>query len=154
MRSASRMKMLIAILVLPALAGGLGAQELPTQEVHAAFAVHPFITRAEVAPRRFWSPGTITLVALDGAAKAADSFVTHENMAAGGTESDPLARPFVHTTGVMVAAAAALLGVEIATAYVLHKRRHQNLGRAVLVGGVVMNALGAASSFRNRISRR
>jgi hypothetical protein len=148
------MKMLIAIMVLPALAGDLGAQELPTHEVHAAFAVHPFITRAEVAPRRFWSPGTITLVALDGAAKAADSFVTHENMAADGTENDPLARPFVHTTGVMVAAAAALLGAEIATAYVLHRRRHDHFGRVVLVGGAVMNGLGAASSFKNRVASR
>ena len=76
---------------------------------------------------------------------------TRENIAAGGEEYDPLARPFVHTTGVLVAAAA-LFGAEIATAYVLHRRRHDNLGRAVLVGGTAMNGLGAASSYKHRVA--
>lgn len=145
------MKMLTAILVLGAIAGSLRAQEIRAQEVHAAFVVQPYITRGDPAASRFWSPSTIALVALDGAAKAADSFVTHENVAAGGEEYDPLARPFVHTTGVLVAAAAALFGAEIATAYVLHRRHHDSLGHAVLVGGAAMNGLGAASSYKNRV---
>lgn len=139
------------MLALAAMTGSLRAQNVRAQEVQAAFAVHPYITHGDLVASRFWSVSTIALVALDGAAKAADTFATRENIAAGGEEYDPLARPFVHSTGVLVAAASALFGVEIATAYVLHRRRHNNLGRAVLVGGAVMNGLGAASSFKNRV---
>ncbi|HKM85453.1 MAG TPA: hypothetical protein VJW96_04550 [Terriglobales bacterium] len=145
------MKMFMTILLLGAIAGSLRAQEIRAQEVHAAFVVQPYITRGDLAASRFWSPSTIALVALDGAAKAADCLATRENIAAGGEEYDPLARPFVHTTGVLVAAAA-LFGAEIATAYVLHRRRHDNLGRAVLVGGTAMNGLGAASSYKHRVA--
>jgi hypothetical protein len=147
------MKMLAVILALAAVAGDLCAQALRAQVSPNAFALHSHLTRGDLAASRFWSPSTIALVALDGAAKAADSFVTHENVAAGGVEHDPLARPFVHTTGVYVVALAALFGAEIATAYVLHRRRRGNFGRAVLVGGAVMNGFGAASSFKNRASQ-
>jgi len=147
------MKMLAAILVLAA-AGSLRAQELRAQPGHHPFALHSYLTRGDLAASRFWSPSTVALVVLDGGAKAADSFVTHENVAAGGEEHDPLARPFVHTTGVYVVALAALFGAEIATAYVLHRRRHGNFARAVLVGGAVMNGVGAASSFKNRVEDR
>jgi hypothetical protein len=140
------MKLLAAILVGAAMAG---AQELRAQRSQTPFVLRSYPTREELAPR-FWSPSTIALVALDGAAKAADSFVTHENVAAGGQEHDPLARPFVHTTGVQVAALGALFGAEIAAAYTLHRRHHRNLARAVLVGGAIMNGLGAAASFKNR----
>jgi len=155
----SPMKMLLVILVLAAMAvslraqgmgAGVGAQEMRAQVARNAFLVHPYITRRDLAASRFWSPSTIALVTLDGAAKAADSFATRENIDNKGEEYDALARPFVHTTGVQVAATAALFAAEIATAFVLHRRRHDNLGRAVLAGGAVMNGLGAASSFKNR----
>ncbi len=136
--------MLVSIAVLAVLAGTLRAQE-----ARSAFLVQPHITRGDLAASRFWTPATIALVTLDGAAKAADSFATRHNMDAGGEEYDPLARPFVHTAAVQVAATAALFGAEIATAYVLHRRRHDKMGRAVLVGGATMNSLGAAFSFKN-----
>ena len=92
------------------------------------------------------------MVLLDGAAKAADSFATRRNIDGGGAEYDVLARPFVHTSGVQVAAMTALFGAEIAIAYALHHRHHGNLARAVLVGGAVMNGLGAAESYRGRVA--
>ena len=128
MRPHLPMKLLAPILVLAATAGSLCAQDLRAQAPHHPFALHSYLTRGDLAVSRFWSPSTIALVVLDGAAKAADSFVTHENVAAGGAEHDPLARSFVHTTGVYVAALAALFGAEIAAAYVLHRRRHGNFG--------------------------
>ena len=109
-----------------------------------------YITRGDLAASRFWTPATIALVAFDGAAKAADSLATRRNLDGGGEEYNPVARPFVHTTGLQVAATAALFGAEIATAYLLHRKRHNNLGRAVLLGGAVINGLGAASSFKHR----
>jgi hypothetical protein len=141
------MKMLMVITMLAVMAGTLRAQE-----AHYAFAVHPCVTSGDLAASRFWTRGTIALVALDGAAKAADSYITRRNIDAGGEEYNPMARPFVQTTPAQVAATAALFGAEVATAYMLHRRHHDHVGRAVLVGGAVMNGLGAASSFKHRVA--
>jgi hypothetical protein len=142
------MKMPMVILVLAVMGGTVRAQ----QEGHNAFKVHPYITRGDLAASRFWTPVTIGLVTLDGAAKAADSFATRKNMDGGGEEYNPVARPFVRTPVVQVAATAALFGAEVAAAYVLHRRHHDNIGRAILVAGATMNGLGAASSFKRRVA--
>jgi hypothetical protein len=55
------------------------------------------MVRESLKPSRFWTRSTIALVALDGAAKAADSFATRENIDNGGVEYNPLARPLVRT---------------------------------------------------------
>ena len=141
------MKMPMVILVLAAMVGTVRAQDAQT-----AFAVHPYIVSGDLAASRFWTRSTIALVALDGAAKVADSYVTRRNMDGGGEEYNPLARPFVHTPVVQVAATAALFGTEIATAYVLHRRHHDNIGRTILVVGATTNGLGAASSFKHRVA--
>jgi hypothetical protein len=139
-----------------ALAMTMAAGALRAQEANSFVAVHPYIVsnrdmvRASAKPSRFWTRSTIALVALDGAAKAADSFATRENIANGGVEYDPLARPFVRTAGAQVASMGALFGAEIATAYLLHRARHTMMERGVLAGGAVMNGLGAAASFKNR----
>jgi len=98
-----------------------------------------------MAASRFWKPSTI---ALDGAAKVADCYATRKNVDGSGVEYDPLARPFVHTTGVQVASMEALFGAEVAGSYVLHRRRHEVAGRAVLAGGALMN--GLAFSIKHR----
>ena len=141
------MKKLIGIVVLVAMAGTARGQE-----ANGLFALHPYVTRENLSASRFWTHSTIALVALDGAAKAADSFATRENIAGGGAEFNPLARPFVHNTGVQVASMGAFFGAEIATAYVLHRRHHDMMGRAVLAGGAALNGLGAASSFKHRVA--
>jgi hypothetical protein len=139
-------KTFIRILTLLALASNLSAQE-----VHAAFAMRSYRTNRDSSTPRFWTPLTIALIATDGAAKAADSYATRKNLDNGGVEFNPLARPFVHTAGVQVGAMAAMLGAELAAAYFLHRKRHDNMGRAVLAGGALANALGAASSIKNRV---
>jgi len=146
------MKILTVILVLAMMAGAALAQE-----TNSFVAVHPYIVsnhdmvQQSLGPSRFWTRSTIALVALDGAAKAADSFATRENIANGGQEYNPLARPFVRTAGAQVATMSALFGAEIATAYLLHKAHHTMMERGVLAGGAVMNGLGAASSFKHRV---
>jgi hypothetical protein len=133
----------------------LTASSALAQQVSGAFAIHPYlirhVTRETLHHSRFWTRSTIALVALDGAAKTADSFATRENIAGGGLEYDPVARPFVHTTAVQVVATAALFGTEIAGAYFLHKRDHNYAARGVLIAGAVANGLGAATSFKNRV---
>jgi hypothetical protein len=142
------MKMLMTILALAAAMTGT----LRAQEARYAFAVRPHVTDKDLAASRFWTRSTIALVALDGAAKAADSFATRKNIAGGGAEYNPLARPFVHTTGVQVAAMGAVFGAEIAAAYWTHRKRHENVGHVVLLGGATMNGLGAASSIKHRVA--
>jgi hypothetical protein len=136
--------------VLAGMAGSLRAQDKHAPDAGSAFVVHPYIKDLDRATSRFWTPATTALVTLDGAAKAADSFATRENLDRGGMEYNPLARPFVHTPRAQVTAMAALFGAEIVAAYLLHKRHHDNLGRAVLVGGAAINGLGAAASFGQR----
>jgi len=146
------MKILALILVVATMAGAVLAQEATS-----FVAVHPYLVsdhdmvQQSLGPSRFWTRPTIALVALDGAAKAADSFATRENIANGGQEYNPLARPFVRTAGAQVATMSALFGAEIATAYLLHKAHHTMMERGVLAGGAVMNGLGAASSFKHRV---
>jgi hypothetical protein len=150
------MKKLKLILAL-AMAISTTAGALRAQEANSFVAVHPYIVsnrdmvREGAKTSRFWTRSTIALVALDGAAKAADSFATRENIDNGGVEYNPLARPLVRTAGAQVATMGALFGAEIATAYLLHRARHTMMERGVLAGGAVMNGLGAASSFRHRV---
>jgi hypothetical protein len=143
------MKMPVVILALAAMVMAM-AVIVRAQDVRSAFVAHPHITGGDLTASRFWTPSRIALVALDAAAKAADSLATRENLDAGGYEHDPLARPFVHNTAVQVAATAALFGGEVATSYLLHKRHHDRMGLAILLGGAVVNGLGAASSFDHR----
>ncbi|MFY9906645.1 MAG: hypothetical protein WAK62_15940, partial [Terriglobales bacterium] len=75
-----------------------------------------------------------------------------KNIDGGGMEYDPIARPFVHTAGVQVASMTALYGAEIVSAYLLHRRRHELVGHAVLAGGALMNGLGAAFSIKHRVA--
>ncbi|HSZ60927.1 MAG TPA: hypothetical protein VK828_03980 [Terriglobales bacterium] len=156
------MKMLTAILALAATAGNLRAQDVRADavpapdmgaiEAHYAFAVRPYVRKNDMSVSRFWTVPTIALIVLDGAAKAADAYATRKNIAGGGVEYDPLARPFVHTAGVQVASMAALLGGEIMGAYLLHRRRHEWPGHAVLAAGALMNGLGAAFSIKHRVA--
>ena len=121
------------------------------QQGHNAFVVHLYRSGGDLGGPRFWTAGMIALVALDGGAKVADSYITRRNIDGGGGEYNPIARPVVHTAAVQSVAMAAMFGAEVTTAYWLHRRRHDNLGRVVLIGGAVLNGLGAASSFENRI---
>lgn len=124
---------------------------IAAQQIYPPFIVHPYISNGDLASSRFWTPSTIALVALDGAAKTADSFFTRKNIAGGGVEFNPLARPFVHTAGLQIAAMAGMFGAEVVTAYFLHRRTHHNLGNAVLISGVVINGIGAAASYKHRV---
>jgi hypothetical protein len=156
------MKMFMLVLALAAMTGNLSAQDvraeaMPAPDMGAAesnfvLAVRPSVKKSDMAASRFWKPSTIALVALDGAAKAVDSYATRKNIAAGGKEYDPIARPFVHTAGVQAASMAALFGAEVAGSYLLHRRRHDLAAQAVLAGGALMNGLGAAFSVKHRVA--
>jgi hypothetical protein len=137
-------------ILMLALMTGVGTNNLHAQE--------EFVSPEPPQPKKvtlthssqFWTPVTIALVTIDAAAKAGDAYATRRNLDSGGKEYDPIARPFVHTPSVQVVATAALLAAEIAAAYCLHRREHTARGRAILLGGTVLNGLGAAFSIENR----
>jgi hypothetical protein len=66
--------------VILALAMAMTAGALQAQEANSLVGVHPYLlsnrdmVRDSLKPPRFWTRSTIALVALDGAAMAADSF--------------------------------------------------------------------------------
>jgi hypothetical protein len=124
---------------------------MSAQESHFVSASPPKAADVNFAAPRFWKPSTIALVALDAAAKSADAYATRRNIDGGGAEYNPMARPFVHTTSIQVASMAALIASEISAAYWLHHRHRENRSRAILLGGAVMNGLGAACSFKYRV---
>jgi len=99
---------------------------------------------------RFWTPLTTGLVVADGASKAIDGYFTRYNVDHGGTEHDPLLRPFVHTPALHAGAEGALFAAEIATAHFMHRKGHPRLARALLLGGIALNGMGAQQSIRNR----
>jgi hypothetical protein len=148
MKMFSVVRALIFWLIFGVIVGGT----VFAQEAQNAFVVHPYRSDGDPAGSRFWTPSTIALVALDGGAKAADSYITRRNIDGGGAEFNPIARPFVHTAAVQAVATGAMFGAEVATAYWLHRRGHDNFGRAVLVGGAVVNGVGAALSFKHRVA--
>jgi hypothetical protein len=140
------MRILLTLLAVWLMHGNAFAQ---TEQ--KAVEVHPYISSGNLTASRFWTASTIAFVALDGATKAVDSLATRKNIDGGGDEYDPLARPFVHTTVVQIAAMTAMLGAEVATAYFLHRKRHDNFARGVLAAGAIINGLGAASSIKHRV---
>jgi len=128
-----------------------GFDDVRSPVVQSTFFVRPYLTSKDLARARFWTRSTIVLTTVDGAAKAADSYVTRRNIAGGGVEYDPLARPFVRTGGVQVVATGALFSAELTAAYLFRRRRHDNVAHLILANGAVMNGCGAASSFKNRV---
>ena len=130
----------------------VGNRVMSAQESRFASAAPPKAADVNFAASRFWKPSTVALVALDAAAKTADSYATRRNIDGGGAEYNPMARPFVHTTSIHVVSMSALLGSEISVAYWLHRRHRENRSRAILLGGAVMNGLGAACSFKYRVA--
>jgi len=76
------------------------------------------------------------------------AFATCYDIANGGVEYNPLARPLVRTAGVQVVSVGALFGAEIATAYLLHTARHTMMERGVLAAGAVMNGFGSDNEFQ------
>ena len=139
------MKIAVIMLLLGSPSSFLCAQGMPVMRLQT------YLFQGKSPEARFWTPVTITLIALDGAAKSVDSFATRKNLDGGGEEFNPFARPFVHRPSVQITSMALLFGVEIATAYVLHRRRHEKLGHAVLAWGALSNGFGATFSYRHRV---
>lgn len=145
------MKIFLASALLATMCVTLMCGTALAQSAQTAFVINPYISTRDLSNPHFWTHSTIALTAIDGAAKTADSFFTRKNIDGGGNEYNPLARPFVHTTGVQIVSMATMFAAEVGGAYLLHRRRHDTVGHALLGAGAITNGLGAACSFKRRV---
>jgi hypothetical protein len=89
------------------------------------------------------------VVALQLLSYAADGYYTQRNMARAGrhSELDPVARPFVGTTGRLAASSAAGAGLTLAAEYKF-KARHPRWAAALAAATIGGHAYGAVESRR------
>jgi hypothetical protein len=102
----------VLILVIASSCCAMSAQEMS----FAALPVRqPARPDSVFRPQR-WNRSLVALAVLDAATKTADAYATRRNIAGGGEEYNPLARPFVHTASIQVIGMAALFSGELASA--------------------------------------
>ena len=87
---------------------------------------------------RFMDRNNCVLFAAVGALNTADFFVTRNNLAHGGTEINPITRPFASSTSGLAVNFAAETAGSIGLSYLFHKTGHHKLERItsfVNIGG-------------------
>jgi hypothetical protein len=94
---------------------------------------------------RFWDNKNRALFIGVTALNSADFAVTRANLQSGGTELNPLTRPFSHSTAALAANFAGETAGVVALSYFFHKTGHHRLER--FVSFVSMGESGAAVSY-------
>lgn len=102
-----------------------------------------WVSTGDFQQHKFWDRQNTILFATHAGLAATDFALTHRNLASGGKELNPIARPFTNmgTPGEVVffaGSTAASLGVT----YFLHKTHHHNMERWVARYGVADSASG------------
>jgi hypothetical protein len=96
------------------------------------------VSSREPMQHHFWDRENTVLFAATGAMATADFFATHANLANGGRELDPLARPFTGSTPLLATNFAMETAGVIGVSYLFHKTGHHTLERVtsfVNIGG-------------------
>lgn len=90
----------------------------------------------------------LLMIVLQLASSGADAYYTHHTAAAGTRfdEHNPIARPFVHSTGGQVGYFGVTAGLKIATPIILRRKGHPKLADVFAVGSIADNASCAAFS--------
>jgi hypothetical protein len=97
------------------------------------------------------------LLAIDGAAKAADFYFTTQNTTLPESlyirrESNPIARPFVlHGRPLAAGYFAGCFVLDAVLSHELRKHGHPRMARAVLLFGIADNGIAAAMSAHGRV---
>jgi hypothetical protein len=80
----------------------------------------------------FWDRQNLSLVIVHAGLETADFVLTHQAIASGGHELNPIARPFVNMgTGGQIAFFAGGTLASLGVSYLLHKTHHHRLERMV-----------------------
>ena len=96
-------------------------------------------------PHHFLDRENAALFAAVGAMNAADFYVTRQNLAHGGTELNPLTRPFAGSTAGLAFNFAGETAGYIGISYLFHKTGHHKLER--LTSWVSIGGSGAAVAY-------
>lgn len=99
---------------------------------------------------RFWDTENRSLFATVAAASAADFYFTHENLASGGRELNPVTRLFCGSTaGLALSFTGQTAGV-IGLSYFFHRTGHHRLERAAALVNIGASATAATYSATHR----
>jgi hypothetical protein len=127
------------------IAWGQGPATLPSEAAIEAPAV-AHVTSFESGDRhKFLDNKNRVLFVGVAALNSADFAVTRANLQNGGTELNPLTRPFSHSTAALAANFAGETAGVVALSYFFHKTGHHKLER--LVSLVSMSESGAAVGY-------
>jgi len=101
-------------------------------------------------PHHFWDRENTLLFAANGAMAGADFYVTHQNLARGGRELNPMTRILAGSTPALAANFALETGGVVGISYLLHKTGHHKLERAtsMLNIGASAGAVGFGLAHR------
>lgn len=104
------------------------------------------VSTGDFQQHRFWDRQNTLLFSAHAGLAATDFALTHRNLASGGKELNPIARPFTDmgTPGEALFFAGST-AMSIGTSYLLHRTHHHNLERWVARYGVAES--GAAVGF-------
>lgn len=93
----------------------------------------------QTTEHRFWDKTNIALFAATASLSAGDFTVTHQNLASGGRELNPIVRVFAGNTTTLALNFAGENVAGIALSYFFHKTGHHRLERAVSVFNIGMS---------------
>ncbi len=107
--------------------------------------------RLPEAPHKFWDRKNKTLFLIHAGVETTDFAITHNNLANGGREMNPLAKTLCESG---TAGQAAFFGMRTAGAlgisYLFHRTNHHRLERATTMFFISDSAYGVGYSFAHR----
>ena len=130
---------------------------VPADAINPAYPVPiaPAAFMSTAAPKsdethRFWDPTNRILFVAVGGMAAADFVVTHQNLASGGKELNPLVRVLSGTTPGLAANFALGTGGIMGAAYWFHKTGHHKLERLTSIACIGTSSFAVAYGLSHR----
>ena len=107
--------------------------------------------RSPEAPHKFWDRKNQALFVIHAGVEGTDFAITHDNLANGGHETNPLGRSLCEsgTPGQVTFFAARTLGA-LGISYLFHVTNHHRLERVTTMFMISDSAYGMAYSFAHR----
>lgn len=100
---------------------------------------------------RFWDKQNTSLLVVHAGLETADFFLTHDAIASGGRELNPIARPLVKMgTGGQIAFFAGGTLATMGVSYLLHKTHHHRLERMVEWYSIADSSWGVSYNLAHR----
>lgn len=125
---------------------------LASYEIRAAepIAIHDSYLPEAPSSHRFWDGENRFLFSTVAMFSGADFAVTHMNLANGGTELNPLVRPFTGSTPALAANFVGQTAGVVAVSYLLHKSGHHKLERLTPIANIASSAFAVAYGMSHR----